>query len=72
MLVMSERFRRRRARRDADETELMFVAYAAAQGGKDAFRQMQRMVKDLRRASRGRTKRQGIAGLAEAMGLKPR
>ena len=63
--------RRRRAGREADVIESIFVAAQAAFQGKEAFQQMRRRTKDLRREAQGtgRGKRQGLADLAKQMGL---
>jgi len=71
LLAMSRAIRRHQALRDAEQLELMFVAAAAAQGGKECFRAFQRVGRELReRACFEQPKGQGLAGLANALGLR--
>ena len=71
-LVMAERIRRRRAREQAEATELQFVAAAAAFGGKPAFAQLRRITAALRREARGKGGAPGLSALAQSMGLPRR
>jgi len=71
LLAMSQAIRRHQALRDAEQLELMFVAAAGAQGGKECFRAFQRVGRALReRAGFEQPKGQGLAGLANALGLR--
>jgi hypothetical protein len=73
-VVMAQRIRRRRAMRDAQAVELGYVMTAAAQGGREGYRAMRRLVDELRReggAKQG-AGRGHIRDLAKALGLKQR
>jgi len=71
-VVMAERIRRRHALRDAQAVELGYVMSAAAQGGREGYRAMRRLVDELRRAGGQKRNRGGIRELAKALGLKAR
>ena len=67
-LVWAECIRRRRALRLAEEAELIYIAAAAAQGGKKAYQALRSVVRRLRKEA-GVEKRVEPEELARSLGL---
>jgi len=65
---MAECIRRRRALRLAEQTELAYIAQAAAQGGKKAFGPFRRVIRSLRQEA-GAEERTDAEKLAATLGL---
>ena len=70
-IVMAECIRRRRALERAEETHLLYVATAAAQGGKKAFSALRSSIKRLHNEA-GFEKPTDPEGLARSLGLTDR
>ncbi|MFB3882874.1 MAG: hypothetical protein ACE149_16540 [Armatimonadota bacterium] len=71
LVMVSQAIRRQQALRDAEQLDLIFIATAGAQGGKECFRAFQRVGRELReRAGFEQPKGDGIKGLAKALGLR--
>ena len=70
-MVMAECIRRRRALERAEQTHLLYVATAAAQGSKKAFSALRSAIKRLHREA-GLGKPADPEGLARSLGLTDR